>query len=124
MEFHQPFRGWTSPGLRQSIAISPDGKLLLSHADAALSGIEARIKVWSLENQKIVWEGGPKSGAIAEFIDSSKIRIISVDDGIQEVQLPSGNLIRQHAKILFPYAAQALYSSNSNLFSSLPRTET
>lgn len=117
MEFQQPFIGWSSSGFRQSIAMSPDGKLLLSHADVALNPVEARVKVWSLENGKIVWEGGPKSSAIAEFIDSLKIRIISSDDGIQELELPSGNLIRQNAKISFPYGAQGLYSSNSNLFS-------
>ncbi len=116
MEFQQPFIGWSSPGFRQSIAISPDGKLLLSHADPVASATEARVKVWSLDTGKLVWEGGPKSGAVAEFIDSSKIRITSIEDGIQELELPSGNLIKQNAKIGFPYGAQTLYSSNSNLF--------
>ncbi len=116
-EFQQPFAGWSSPSFRQSIAISPDGKLLLSHSDVLPAPVENRVKVWSLETNKLVWEGGPKSSAIAEFIDATKIRITSVDDGIQELELPSGNLIKQNAKIPFAYGATLLCSSNSNLFS-------
>jgi serine/threonine protein kinase/WD40 repeat protein len=116
-EFQQPFAGWSSPSFRQSIAISPDGKLLLSHSDVYATPLEKRVKVWSLDTNKLVWEGGPKSAAIAEFIDATKIRITSVDDGIQELELPSGNLIKQNAKIPFPYGAGLLCSSNSNLFS-------
>ena len=116
-EFQQPFAGWSSLSFRQSIAISPDGKLLLSHSDVSPTPVEKRVKVWSLETNNLVWEGGPKSSAIAEFIDATKIRITSADDGIQELELPSGKLINQNAKIPFSYGAAFLYSSNSNLFS-------